>query len=1059
MTTSTAPARRTTIDRLILNPPFAEPAKHWKYYRETRDFELVHERRVAGYVQATPGAKSFDDPGVFVEMPLVNLIRARVKAWRNDGYPGMNIPARELMEHWTGDNGEPRDQRFFFCQLEAIETLIWLEEAPASERAGIVVPGDGGAFSRVCTKLATGAGKTVVMAMLIAWQVCSRMLLSNTKRYARSVLVMAPGLTVRNRLGVLHPDHPDNYYRRFDIVPAWLWERFRKEVRVEVRNWQSLGWEDEAKLAKKRSVDKRGAKSDEAWAREKLGALADERNLLVVNDEAHHAWRVPPGVKLKGVDKDEVAKATLWVAALDRVHRARGVRSAYDFSATPFVPGGSKSNEEALFAWVVSDFGLNDAIESGLVKTPRVVVRDDAMPNAQSYKSRLYHLYADADVKADLTRPAAPHEPLPSLVSTAYLLLGADWKATRDTWEKGGSKVPPVMITVANRTETAARVKYAFDEGAIAVPELCDRTRTLHIDSDVLEKAEAREAPVVIDGAVEAEDEAEEGDDEEEGVEKVSKQVKELRRAEYLRKQVDTVGAVGEPGQDIQHVIAVQMLSEGWDAKTVTHIMGLRAFGSQLLCEQVVGRGLRRTSYEVDEATGLYRAEYVNIFGVPFTFLPHEGAGEDGEVKPEAPKTRIESLPERSAYEIRWPRVARIERRTGHTLTLDLNAVEPLVIRAANFPMTAELAPVLDGKAFDQLATLDLQKIAEEFRLQRQIFYVAKKLYEKMAPDWEGAPVLLVAQLVPLVERFIASQRLVFQPESLGEHDLRRRVLLLLSAGRIVEHLWTAIRQENTEALDIVLDTERPMGSTAEMPAWYSSKPCAPTKRSQVNFSVFDSAWEATEAYVLEHSAAVVSWVKNDHLPFEVHYRYQGAVKRYRPDFLVRLITGTTLVLEVKGQTNDEVAAKRAAMEEWCRAVTANGRWGRWVTATSFQPKDVEAILERCVREDAVTPRERFEALVAQWRHATGGWSNPHKIVAHPCYRAIVAMGWEAVPLVLDDLTRNPDPDFWGPALREITGETVTLAPEQSGRLDAVARAWLSLAEKRGWLAAKSRAA
>jgi hypothetical protein len=119
----------------------------------------------------------------------------------------------------------------------------------------------------------------------------------------------------------------------------------------------------------------------------------------------------------------------------------------------------------------------------------------------------------------------------------------------------------------------------------------------------------------------------------------------------------------------------------------------------------------------------------------------------------------------------------------------------------------------------------------------------------------------------------------------------------------------------------------------------------------------------------------------------------------------------------------------------------------------------VDKDLERLVREDASTPRARFEALVTQWRRETGGWSNPHRIVTHPCYRAIVAMSWEAVPLVLDDLRHNPDPDFWGPALCQITGESVMLAPEQRGRLDTVARAWLSLAAKKGWLEATSTVA
>lgn len=1038
--------RAATIDRLILNPPYDEPTRYWKYHRETRDFELRAGRRPAGYVKATPGAKGFDDPGVFVEMPLVNAIRERVRAWREAGYPNAEVPARELLEHWYGGEEKPRSRRFFFCQLEAIETLIWLTEAPASERAGLVIEGDGGDFARVCTKLATGTGKTVVMAMVIAWQVCSRMLLKNTDRYSRAALVMAPGRTVRNRLSVLHPDDPKNYYRAFDIVPSWLWDRFRREARVEVRNWQSTGWEDEAKVAKKKGVDKRGAKSDAAWVREKLGVLADERNLMVLNDEAHHAWRTSEG-RAKGVEKEELDQATRWVAALDRVHRARGIRSAYDFSATPFVPGGGASSEESLFSWVVSDFGLNDAIESGLVKTPRAVVRDDALPDTKSFRSKLFHLYADPDVKADLQRPAPVDQDLPTLVVTAYTLLGTDWEATRKEWAAAGSKVPPVMISVANRTETAARITRSCLDGSIPVPALRDAVRTLHIDSKVLKKAESQEVPIALEEGADASAEEDESEEED----STSKKVQELRQAERLRRMVDTVGQVGEPGQDIQHVIAVSMLSEGWDARTVTHIMGLRAFGSQLLCEQVVGRGLRRLSYDVDPATGLLAPEYVNVFGVPFTFLPQEGVAVQERVKVELPKTRVASLPERAEYEIRWPNVARIDKTMSDRLKLDESKVTPLVIRAADFPLTAELAPMLEGKPFDEVTSVDIRKIAEENRLQRQIFYVAKKLFDRVQPGWRGSPALLIAEVVSFVEKFMASPALVFQPDTITTDDVRRRVLLLLSAGRVTEHLWTAIEPGITESLSIVLDTERPWDSTAEMEPWFTSRPCAPTVRSQIDVCVFDSTWEATEAWVLDDSAHVAAWAKNDHLGFEIDYRHQGALRRYRPDFLVRLVNGTTLVLEVKGLMTEEVLAKRSAMERWCRAVAADGRWGHWITATSFAPKDVESVLARAIEDDVASPRATFRRLAAQWEHETGGWSNPHKRIAHQTYREIIAMGWKVVPFVLEELAGTEDPDVWGPALREITGERVSLAPEDGGRLDRVAAAWLALAKSRGW--------
>ena len=583
---------QATIDRLIINSPYEEPSLHWKYERETQLFDLEDGRRPAGYVVASEDSRAFDDPGVFVEIPLVNRIRERVRAWREAGYPGVTSVTKRLLDHWT-DPEEFEARRFFFCQLEAAETLIWLAEGPDSERVGAEIPSDGGPFERLCSKMATGSGKTVVMAMVIAWHILNKAANPQDTRFSRNVLVVAPGLTVRSRLAVLEPSHPENYYEEFRVVPSHMLDRLR-QGKVLVRNWHALNWETDEQIARKRSVDKRGAKSDEAYVRGVLGEMSRARNVLVINDEAHHAWRVPAGSKVRGVAKADVDEATKWIGGLDRIHRSRGILACYDFSATPFAPSGRRSSEEALFDWIVSDFGLNDAIESGLVKTPRVVVRDDAIPDARTYRSRLYHIYNDPEVKDDLNRKAEADEPLPDLVANGYYLLGYDWRETARSW-RGRIETPPVMITVANRTETAARVKHAFDRKRILIDELCDSERTLHIDSRVLKRAEESEEPI-------AEVAASTGNGSGNGA--AAPKLTADQRAERLRQQVDTVGRPGQPGEQIQNVISVGMLSEGWDAKTVTHIMGLRAFTSQLLCEQVVGRGLRRTAYDVND-TGL----------------------------------------------------------------------------------------------------------------------------------------------------------------------------------------------------------------------------------------------------------------------------------------------------------------------------------------------------------------------------------------------------------------------------------------------------------------------
>ena len=947
-------AGSATIDQLIINSPYEEPREHWRYHRETRLFTREPERRKAGYVRASEKSRTFDDPGVFMELPLVNKIRPRVKAWREADYPGASGITKRLLQHWRDPEQRDSNRRFFFCQLEAIETLMWLTEAPASERVGIEVPGDGGPFARLCCKMATGSGKTILMAMLIAWNVLNKATYPQDKRFSKSILLIAPGLTVKSRLQVLVPGTAGNYYSEFQIVPPGLEDKLRQgqTCRVLVHNWHKLDWESEEQIRKKRSVDKRGPKSDEAYVRGVLDDMATAQNILVINDEAHHAWRVPPKSRIAGVSKDEMDEATKWIGGLDRIHKARGILNCFDLTATPFAPTGRKSGEETLFGWIVSDFGLNDAIESGLVKTPRVVVRDDGRLDAK-YRSRFYHIYSDPDVKTDVSRKAEPEVPLPGLVVNGYYFLGKDWLETARTWKKAKQPTPPVMITVANTTHTAARVEYAFTHKRVNIDELCDPERILHIDSNVLKQAEEEEEPVQLAlRAVDPVEDSEEADgtngangsDDAQPKKKLSKK----EQAEFLRRQVDTVGLVGQPGEKIQNVISVGMLSEGWDAKTVTHIMGLRAFTSQLLCEQVVGRGLRRTSYETDENTGFFQPEYVNIFGVPFTFLPHEGGGDQPPPPPPAPKTRIEALPERKAYEITWPNVVRIDHEYRPTLTLDLAKAKELLLDAYETPTLAELAPIIEGKPdVTRLSEISLRDLGERFRTQKIMFSTASDIYEQMKATWKGSREYLLAQVIRLVEKYIESDKLRIIPPLFNQDGLRRRIIITLHMSSVAEHLKQAIHFENTKALIPIFDTERPIRATGDMLPWYTGKPCEHVNHSHINMCVFDSRWEASESFELDRSSHVAAWVKNDHLGFEITYSFKGIIHKFRPDYLVRLANGKMLVLEVKGQDNQQQQTKREFLSEWVRAVNGHGGFGTWAADVSHHPSDIHEILQR----------------------------------------------------------------------------------------------------------------
>ncbi len=930
-----------SIDKLIINSPYEKPAKYWEYIRDTREFILKDGRRPAGYVVASESSKAFDDPGVFVEIDLVNAIRPRIEKWREADYPGVTGITKRLLNHWQ-DPAERKDRRFFFCQMEAIETLIWLTEAPEAEKTGIVIPGDGGDFSRWCSKMATGTGKTIIMAMLIAWQVLNKVANSKDARFSKNVLAVAPGLTVRSRLSVLEPSGIDNYYEEFNIVPTGLMETLR-QGKVKIINWHMLAWDSEERLAKKKTVDKRGAKSDEAYVREVLKDMSGASNIIVINDEAHHAWRIPAESKIKGIKKEDIEESTIWVGGLDRIHRTRGILRCFDLSATPFAPSGKKATEEALYPWIVSDFGLNDAIESGLVKTPRVVIRDDGKVDA-NLRSRLYHIYMDNTVKDDINRKAEESEPLPDLIKNAYLLLGKDWQAAKDAWKKAGHKIPPVMITVANTTSTSARIKYSFDHDAFllsvaGLDDLCTPEKTLQIDSSILNKAEAETQPIDI------EVEVVEGNGEDEEAPK-EKKLTQKQQAEKLRLIVDTVGRIGQPGEQIQNVISVGMLSEGWDAKTVTHIMGLRAFSSQLLCEQVVGRGLRRTSYDVG-ADGLFEPEYVNIFGVPFTFLPHEGGSDGPPPPPPPPKTRIEPVKEKALHEIIIPNVLRIDHIYKPQLAIDMAKVKTLELDPYESITEAELAAMIAGKPNPAALTeIDLKEIAEKLRTQSVVFRIASTIYNsEKKPDWKGSKEAFLIQLIRIVEQFMDSDKISIKNPLFNQEETRRRILVMLNMNKVIQHIWNEIRANNTMELTPVFDKEKPLLSTTGVRTWWTSKPCENFSKSHINFTVVDSDWEFLEARNINDQNRVVSFVKNDHFGFAILYNFEGVIRKYYPDFVIKFKNGQHLILETKGQDTDQDKTKRVFLDDWCKAINQHGGFGIWRWAVSFNPNDLDAII------------------------------------------------------------------------------------------------------------------
>ena len=891
------------IDQLVINSPYEEPKEYWKL--DQYGYTRVNGRRPAGYVMASEASRREESQGIFIEIELANLVRERVSKWRKDGYLGITAVTRELLEHWQRGQ-DTRDDRLFFCQIEAMETVIWLAEAPTIEKQGIDIPSDGGAFDRICLKMATGTGKTVVMAMLIAWQTLNKVRSPSDPRFSRNFLVMAPGITVRSRLGVLSsPSSKDSYYRRYSLVPDSMREQL-KEASVFIHNWHTFF----SKLDE-HSVDRRKRTPQSPAVIAKRMLRHDRDNIVVINDEAHHAYRRPNDEDDR--DKEADAIANKWMSGLDMIHKARTIRACYDFTATPYIPTGKKATQEDIFEWIVSDFSLNDAIESGLVKTPRMSSKDKADT------SKYYHLFDDETVNSNLTPKARETDQLPDLVRKAYMLLAEDWMRERKEWKKR-TDIPPVMITVCNVTKTSARIKNFFETDPFDFGELKDDL--VRIDTDIL---------------------------------KLERGGKVRRDAESLRHKINTVGQKGEPGEQVKNIVAVQMLSEGWDARNVTQIMGLRAFESQLLCEQVVGRGLRRQSYELNPETGLFNQEFVNILGVPFSFLPHQGSNP----QPNKPRVEVRPVPENADHEITWPDISRIQTLVRSDLTIAWDRVEPLRISAREMDMTVEMFPVLNGIPHPDTTDgtkLDLYATDENLRMQTLIFHVVRDLYSEMEfSEWEGDQHVMFAQIAKIVERFIESDKMIIE-EMFGDHeDVRKMLTVMFNMQSIVTHIRKHIEQDNTETESPIFSSGNRTRSTLDVRPYSTPKEVLRgVEKSHISPSPCDSSWERNASQELEKNNFVESWVKNERLGFAVEYRHDGDIGRYYPDFLVRLVKGgksMMLVLEIKGQKSAKNDAKHEVLARWVRAVNADGRFGVWAWGVAYDATGVDTA--RIIRESA----------------------------------------------------------------------------------------------------------
>ena len=914
------------VDNPILNSPFEEPTRYWAY--DEGQPVLMEGRRPAGYYfkSRTRGEQLAMLEEEFVPLELVNTIRERVREWRMQGYLGVTPVTRQLLNHW---NTPERERKLFFCQREAVETLIWLVEASPAQKQGITIPKDEG-LTRYACKMATGSGKTVVMGMVIAWQVLNKLANPQDRRFSDAVLLVCPNLTIRERLQVLLPWKVGNYYERFDLVPRGMLERLQ-QGRFQILNWHLFQLKDDSRS---RSVVQRGVESDAAFCRRVLKELGAKQNILVINDEAHHAYRPAPlpeevRERLSPEEIEEREEATVWISGLDRINKIRGINFCADFSATPFYIKGSGREEGEPFPWIVSDFGLVDAIESGIVKIPRVPVDDNTGALIPKYFRLWEAINQSLPVSERQTaRRRAKPESVLREAEGAIATLASEWKRTFDEFQRSGSPVPPVMIAVCDNTDLA-KIVYEHIASGKVLSELQNQPTaevTLRIDTKLLKEAES-----AADGET------------------------KQQAAERLRKTVDTVGKTewdGEgdpPGKHIRCVVSVGMLTEGWDAQNVTQILGLRAFTSQLLCEQVVGRGLRRMNYD-----DFSEPEYVDIYGVPFEVIPVKK-------KPlgrtEVPKvsTLVRALRERKHLEITFPRVEGYVFDVRQRIRVNWDEVPYLVIDPSTEPTEVQVKPAVgyrigrpDRLSPGEEVLHDRNPFYRENRLQATVYEIAAEITNRLKgkrEEWQIRHILF-PQVLNIVWHYLEERVRVSAQATLQEVALEKY------QQRIVERLTEAI-EPDTEAGEPpilpIIERFRPIGSTAEV-LFRTVRQCMGTTKSHISHVVLDAPeWEHRVAYQLERIPEVIAYARNDHLDFTIPYECQGVRHEYRPDFLIRWRREdgreVKIVLEVKGFETEQDRQKEAAAKRWARAVNHHGEFGQWAFVVCRDPQALTHIL------------------------------------------------------------------------------------------------------------------
>lgn len=994
---------QTVIENPILNAPYDEPERHFRFDDEGITDDVVEGRRSSSYFMPIPKAKKKGGQLVFDEWTgdrieenrLINQIRGRVARWRELGWPGVTPTTRTLLDYWTDAE---RERRLFFCQIEALETAIYLTEAAKklgdpwieNELRTFAEDANPGLF-RVAHKMATGTGKTVVMAMLIAWHTLNKVANPKDGRFGDAFLIVAPGITIRDRLRVLLPSDPQNYYRQRDIVPA---DRLGDlgRAKILITNFHAFQLREKVKapkLTKELAGQRPGVftETPDEMVRRVTRELGTKRNIIVINDEAHHCYRRRAGAgdsgldALSGEDKREAARrdeeARVWVTGLQAVAAKTGVRVVYDLSATPFYLRGSGWPEGTLFQWVVSDFSLIDAIEAGLVKIPRVPVDDNAAQSDDlpTYRGLWLRIRDELPKKGRKTDAVDGREPnLPGPLEGALQSLYGNYEKAFRRWEETAGvldgSTPPVFIVVCNNTNVSKLVfdyvagwnKALPDGGSVVVPGRLDlfsnemagrwssRPKTVLVDSTQLESGDAMSTEFKAAAAVEIEEFKHELRQRFPG-----RDVDDLTDEDLLREVMNTVGKAGKLGEEVRCVVSVSMLTEGWDANTVTHVLGVRAFGTQLLCEQVVGRGLRRRSYVVGD-DGRFEPEYAEVYGVPFSFIPASGSGPDP--KPGPIPTRVRAMEDRIACEITFPRLVGYRWEIpDDNLEADFGDESRLGLDSRHVPTRTDMAAIVGQTEEHRLDRF------EAMRAQQVAFVLAKRLLDRYfhAPDADGQPGAerpwLFPRLVEITRRWTNECVTLKDDAFIG-------LLAMGSRGDdAVEKLYQSIvrHQGGERRLVPLLRPYEPVGSTRYVDfdttkEVYTTDP----ERCHISHVVCDSGWEAHLAGKLEHLSAVRSYVKNQGLGFTIPYTIDGRQRAYVPDFIARVDDGSGdddllhLLIEVSGAARRDKEHKVSTTRElWVPAVNNCGSFGRWRFIEITDPWEAGGMIEAVINDVA----------------------------------------------------------------------------------------------------------